>query len=451
MNRREFLILLGWMLASTRLQGPALARSREKILILGAGMAGLTAAQTLHHQGCQVQVLEGRQRLGGRIWTSGQWPDAPVDLGASWIHGVKGNPLTALAAQLKAETVLTRYESYVTYGPAGQPLSKSQEDELERLRLRVEAVIQKAQDRDPDQSLQAALEAGLPWSALSAQDRQRVDFLINGNIEQEVAGSSRELSVQWFDDDLAYKGDDALFLKGYQVLIQHLARGIDVALGQKVLQVDWSGPGVRVTTDQATHTADRLLVTLPLGVLKTGEVRFLPELPHEKRTAIRALGMGVLNKCYLRFDRVFWPADVDWLEKIPTVRGEWTEWLSLKRAANLPILLGFNAADKGREIEGWSNQQIVASAMQTLRQIYGRGIPEPVDSQITRWASDSFARGSYSFNALGSTPQMRDQLAQPLNHKLYFAGEATHRQYFSTVHGAYLSGLRAAQQITAAR
>lgn len=129
--------------------------------------------------------------------------------------------------------------------------------------------------------------------------------------------------------------------------------------------------------------------------------------------------------------------------------GEWTEWVSFLPSTKLPVLLGFNAADQGRNLEKLTDQQIVQSAMATLRLIFGDEIPEPIDYQITRWASDPFSFGSYSFNAVGSTPQMRDDLAAPLQQQLYFAGEATHKDYFGTAHGAYLSGIRAAERLIA--
>ena len=173
----------------------------------------------------------------------------------------------------------------------------------------------------------------------------------------------------------------------------------------------------------------------------------MPELPRHKRQAIAKLGMGVLNKFYLRFPEVFWPADVDWLEHIPAEHGVWTEWVSFQRAAKRPILLGFNAADRGRAIEAWPDRRIVASAMSTLRTIYGAGIPEPLDYQITRWATDPYSLGSYSFNPVGSTPVMRKNLAAPLKGRVFFAGEATEQDYFSTAHGAYLSGLRTAREV----
>lgn len=159
------------------------------------------------------------------------------------------------------------------------------------------------------------------------------------------------------------------------------------------------------------------------------------------------LGMGVLNKCYLRFENVFWPADVDWLGYVSPRHGEWTEWVSFKRSANLPILLGFNAAEFGRKMETLTDEQTVASAMKTLQTIFGPDIPQPIDFQITRWASDPYAMGAYSFNAIGSTPAMRRALAKNLKNRLFFAGEASHEKFFGTAHGAYLSGISAAKNL----
>jgi monoamine oxidase len=144
---------------------------------------------------------------------------------------------------------------------------------------------------------------------------------------------------------------------------------------------------------------------------------------------------------------VFWSEQVDWIEQVATERGLWTEWVNLFPVTQLPILLGFNAATKGKEIETWTDKAIVESAMETLQRLFGKDIPQPIDYQITRWQADPFARGAYSFNALGSTPEMRDRLAESLNNQLFFAGEATERNHFATAHGAYLSGLRVAQEI----
>jgi monoamine oxidase len=138
------------------------------------------------------------------------------------------------------------------------------------------------------------------------------------------------------------------------------------------------------------------------------------------------------------------------MEYIPARHGEWVEWLNVARVGQKPVLLGFNAADFGKEIESWTDTKIVDSAMQTLKTIFGAGIPDPTDFQLTRWGADPYALGSYSFNALGSAPKMRNLLAQPIDQRIFFAGEATDKSYFATVHGAYLSGLRAAKEVMSA-
>lgn len=459
MHRRAFLELLAtiglpWAAAACAPaptlgfpRGRSDAAGRTRVLVLGAGLAGLAAAQELQAAGFAVTVLEARERVGGRIWTSTRWPESPLDLGASWIHGVRGNPLTAIADRIGARRVSTDYDRARVYGSQGQELSPADEARLDALRERVFAVIARAQERSADQSVRRALEPLLREPAGGPEARRLLDFILSGDIEQEYAGSASSLSVHWFDAARAYPGGDELFTQGFQVIAQHLAKGLTIALGEVVQDIDWSGETVRVLTDQGSHQADHTVVTLPLGVLQSGRPRFHPALPRAKQEAIDALGMGVLNKCYLRFARAFWPADADWLEHLSPRPGEWTEWVSFQRAAGLPVLLGFLAADQARAIEALADERIVASAMATLRRIFGQDIPQPLDYQVTRWAQDPFARGSYSYTPVGATPGSRRALARPLEGRLFFAGEATEPDDFGTAHGAYLSGLRAAREL----
>ena len=135
MHRRNFLSLIQGMPVPFLLRSVAQAASQPKtVLVIGAGLAGLAAARQLSEQGFDVRVIEARDRIGGRIWTSTRWPDVPLDLGASWIHGVEGNPLTAIAAKLKAITRLTSYERAVAYDVTGKPLSQARETRLDEWR-----------------------------------------------------------------------------------------------------------------------------------------------------------------------------------------------------------------------------------------------------------------------------------------------------------------------------
>lgn len=417
------------------------------VIVVGAGVSGLAAARHLADNGRRVTVLEGRDRIGGRVWTSTLWPDTPLDLGASWIHGIDGNPVYDIARQINAQTAVTDGDDITYYLPDGTETTRAQGESLESWGTRIADTLSDYQDSaDTDTPIRSAL-APLDAAGLTGTERELLDYNVN-ELEHEYAGSAAELSALYFDGDGPVNGDDVLFPGGYRQITDHLGAGLRVLTGHTVKRVDWNPSGVVVRTDKGDFQAGRVVVTLPLGVLKSGSVEFSPGLPAAKAAAIRGLGVGVLNKCYLRFPEAFW-ADTDWLGYVPPLDryGQWAQWINVARPTGRPVLLGFNAADFGRSIEAWTDTQIIEGAMSTLRRMYGRECPDPTGHQITRWDSDPYALGSYSFYAVGSTPAMRDDLAATVDNRVYFAGEATDRTAPGTVHGAYTSGLRAAREV----
>ncbi len=453
MDRRNFLKVFGLTLIGAtsgacgeRQNGAVSASGKKQVVVIGAGLSGLAAAQELHKRGREVVVVEARERIGGRIWTSSKWADMPLDLGATWIHGPKGNPLTDVAEQIKAKRLTTSYHSRATYNTSGQMLGESEERRMDHFRKQIGSALKKAQDADNDASIRQVIEPLMQQLDQDSEADRFINFIVNSEIEQEYAGSAETLSAHWYDSSKKFSGDDHLFADGFRLIPEFLSQGLSLELGQVVKEIHWQKQPVRVITEKTEFLADHVIVTLPLGVLQSGNVQFIPELPAQKQNAIAKLGMGVLNKCYLRFDHAFW-TNVDWLEYVPANHGEWTQWVSFKGAAKVPILLGFNAAEQGREVETWSDAKTVVSAMETLRTIYTTEIPEPIDYQITRWGMDPFALGSYSYNSLGSVPKMRQHLAEPLGTSVFFAGEASSREHFGSAHGAYLSGLRVAREV----
>jgi monoamine oxidase len=444
MRRRSVLGLMSGALAA-----PAVLQAAPDapVVVIGAGMAGLAAAAALRDAGRAVTVLEARGRIGGRVWTSDLWPGLPVDLGASWIHGVRGNPLTALADRLGVPRVETRYDRARVYGPTGAQIDT--DAAMRKAGAMVDAARAAAEHVGRDISLKDAIMAHDGWAQATPDARRMLRHWVNSTAEQEYGGDWSRLSAWHFDEAGEFPGGDVLFPGGYGQLAQGLARGLDIRLGQVVTRLAQGPQGVRVMqAGGGVVRAGQVIVTLPLGVLQAGGVVFDPPLARARQAAIGALGMGLLNKCWLRFDRVHWPRDVDWMQWVGPQDGVWAEWLSLARHMDAPVLLGFNAGAQAQAMEALDDRATVASAMAALRVMLGASLPDPVAAQVTRWSADPFARGAYSFHATGSRAATRRALAgADWDGALVFAGEAASPDHHATVHGAYSSGQAAARQV----
>lgn len=443
-TRRKTLAILA-AAATTR---QAMAANGKTVVVIGAGLAGLSAARELVRQGHYVIVLEARDRIGGRIWTSRLWPDLPMDLGASWIHGVADNPLTALAEEAGVKRLTTSYDSAMALSATGEEIDL--EPAMEMAEDLVAAARKAADKRDEDQSLADAVTSSSQWKKATAEEKRLVRHHVNGSYEAEYGGDWQEASAWNIDSGEEFDGGDQLFPGGFDQITAYLAKGLDVRMGQHVTRIDPAPHGVKVTLrDGAAIQADYAILTIPLGVLQAGRIAFGEALAKPRQQAIQALRMGLLNKCWLRFDRVAWPDDVDWIEWVGPRDGFWAQWVSLAHAASAPVLLGFHAGAQAREMEKRDDSAMSAAAHEALKQMFGASFPAPVAAQVTRWSQDPHALDSYSFNPVGTSAKTRRALAgADWDGRIVFAGEATSADYFGTAHGAVLSGLAAAGAIT---
>jgi predicted NAD/FAD-dependent oxidoreductase len=379
-----------------------------------------------------------------------------LDLGASWIQGINGNPIASLARNFNLRTLPTDFDNIALYDSVGRRFSNP---EVERIETNYQNLIQ-GLDRlreamqnggQHDISLQAGIDRVLGRRIVKDKERTELNYAIHAVIEEEYATNASDLSFFNWDQDREFGGQSVIFPRGYGQIADALARGMDIRLNQRVSRIEYNNRGVRIETDQNTLTAERVIITLPLGVLKRGTITFSPVLPEAKIKAISRLGMGVLNKVFLRFPRVFWPKDRDTFGVVSERKSEWAEWIDYYKYTGQPVLLGLNSGKHARDLEGLTDDAVVAAAMQVLRGIFGRSIPDPDAVVVTRWGSDPFSLGAYSSIPAGASGKDYDTLAEPVGDRVFFAGEATSRSYPATVHGAFLSGEREAKRISELR
>jgi monoamine oxidase len=420
------------------------AAGRGTIVVIGAGAAGLAAARQLKGAGFDVTVLEARTRIGGRMNTNSSL-GAAVDLGASWIEGTKNNPIAGLARSFGIATVPSDDDSLRLYTPTGRQLS---DREVGRIYSRGEALLDDLLDYQEELDDDVSMAGGLRrlGEPLGRQSKG-VRWYMQSEIDSEYGASLSQLSLLGYDEDYEFPGGDAVFPGGYSQIANGLASGLDIRTGQVVREIRYGGSGVTVVTDSGPVEADRAVVTLPLGVLKAGSVKFTPALPASKRAAVKRLEMGLLNKIALKFDRAFWPGS-DWFGVLPTRGSLFDEYWNQVKVSGAPILVGLVGAARAREVERMPDSAVVAAAMRQLRGAFGSSVPDPTGFLVTRWGQEQFTRGSYSIVPVGASYDDHTTLAKPVGDRLFFAGEATNTKYPSTVHGAYLTGVREAGRIT---
>ena len=421
-------------------------------IVVGAGVAGLTAARLLTREGRSVVVLEARDRIGGRVVTERDG-DRVTDLGASWIHGVNGSAVAEAAAAFGMPTVEFTVGGYqvdsrpITYfSPAGGRLTDSEAAAFASDVHAFDAVLAGVVEASaPMASYRDVTDAALAMMGWDVEREQRVREYLEHRSEEQYGAWIEDLAAHGLDDD-SIDGDEVVFPDGYGRLPENLASGLDVRLSHVVTLIEWV-EGVTVHASGEQFTAASVIVTIPVGVLKSGSVIFEPELPDPITGALSRLEMNAFEKVFLRFSEKFWDEGAYALRQQGPESRWWHSWYDLTKLHGEPTLLTFSAGPAAIATREWSDVDIVDSVMAQLRRLYGDATPEPTHVTITHWQEDPFALGSYAYMTLGSATEDHDVLATPIGGVLHLAGEATWTDDPATVPAAMYSGHRAACRV----
>lgn len=408
-----------------------MARGEAEVVIIGGGAAGIAAARRLHEAGVDAVIVEARERLGGRAWTAEAGGFA-VDLGCGWLHSAERNPWTRIA-EAQGRTIDTSLPPWMRPGAqigVDAADASAFRSALFRLHERVEAMPVD----EPDRPVAAFLAAGGRWNGLL----DAVSTYYSGAELDRV--SARDLAA--YEDD----GVNWRVVEGYGRVIADHAAGLPVAFACKAERVDRRGPRLRVETNQGPIAAAAVVVTLSSALIAEQPDLFLPALP-EKTEAAAGLPLGLADKLYLTLaDAASFDSDSRAFGAVNRTATAAYQFRPFGR----PIIEVYFGGALAADLEKGGEPAFFDFARAELVGLFGAGFAHRIAPLHHHgWLRDPFARGSYSYASPGKI-DCRGVLAAPVDGRLFFAGEACSQSDFSTAHGAYLTGVAAADQAIAA-
>lgn len=407
--------------------------STMDVAIIGAGAAGLGAAHALKGSGLSAIVLEARQRIGGRACTIQASPEVTFDIGCGWLHSADHNSFVDIARQLGFAVDKTRPPWRERAYNAAFPKAE-REDFIRALDAFFERIAEAAKAcmaTGSDAPASRSLEPGNRWNGMI----DAICTYLNGCELDEMSTVDFEA---YRDTELNWR-----VRRGYGALVAAYGADCPVVLDCNVTRVDHAGMRVRIETSRGTLTADKVIITVPTNLIADEAIRFSPALPG-KVEAAKGLPLGLDNKVVLALgDGRDFPSDSGLRGISATARAGGFQL----RPFGQPCIEGFYGGSFAREIEASGEGALSAQAIDDVVKLLGSGIRKRLRPLAeSRWGADPLARGAYS-HALPGRAGQRSVLATPVDDRLFFAGEATSPDFFSTAHGARDSGERAAMEV----
>jgi monoamine oxidase len=413
------------------------------VIVIGAGMAGIAAARELMRAGYSVAVLEARERIGGRIMTLEDFCAGPVEAGAEFVHGRNAATIPEVHAaglRLRGSPQMRRTAFNLGGATRWLPIACLHPETWACAGMRGKI----ARSEPPDMSAREFIE--------KHGYRGRARVLTEMTFLQHLPGSADEVGVLGLVDDgvldLQTRYNHRI-VEGYSALPRRLAEGLDIRLGAKVEAVIWNGDSVRVRLHDGGELRARAAIsTLPVGVLKSGAVRFEPGLPDSKTRALSQIEVGPIIKMLLQFDEGFWPK---WMEMVACATGPVNLYWSVFRgiAGRPPVLCAYCIGPRAAKLSSQSEENAIDILTADLQRLFPKADPRRslVNFRRVDWAKDPFARGGYTFLPPGARGA-RERLRAADTGALFWAGAGTEsRPVSELVETAYLSGLRAAAEV----
>lgn len=434
LKRSAFLSIGGWLAPGALLSSCedetllADVGYKGKVLIIGAGAAGLYAAYILQSKGIAVELLEASANYGGRLGKLEGFANFPIDLGAQWLHG-RNNILGDLVK--KTKTKVTLDESEAKYWFNNQLVDDLPQD----------ADIFEGEDL-PD----------VTFAEYAAQNGLGEDYkYIVENIAGDQGAAAGKLSVyynnleeeNWNSGSNDFKFEDTCF----DLIDRHVADYVkdNIRLNTIVRTIDYSGAEIAVTDSQGnTYLASKVIVTVPMTILKAGDIQFTPALPAEKTAAFSKIGMGAGMKVFLRFSEKFFDEGIVGGPICAAYADD-----SVGKVQDDNVLLAFVMGDQAEYLTALGSDAAITDALlQELDTMYdGRATATFLAAHVQNWTNHPFIRGAYSYGTVGMG-NAREVAAQPLGQSIYFAGEAMNLNgHHQTLHGAVESGYRSVIQL----